>query len=99
MCDQHAIMALNAKKHRRLVVYQRQCGILRCQKIGMVHVDEALHGLISELRKTNKFEGKFLETLLIVPPTNTISAKKLMLIGLGNRNDFKPIMMRLVGLV
>lgn len=65
---------------------------------GMVHVDEALHGLITDLRKTNKFEGKFLETLLIVPPTNTIPAKKLLLIGLGNRNDFKPEMMRLVGL-
>lgn len=65
---------------------------------GMVHVDEALHGLITELRKTNKFEGKFLETLLIVPPANSVSAKKLLLIGLGNRSDFKPEMMRLVGL-
>jgi hypothetical protein len=65
---------------------------------GMIHVDEALHGLITDLRKTNKFEGKFLETLLIVPPANSISAKKLLLIGLGNRNDFKPEMMRMVGL-
>lgn len=65
---------------------------------GMVHVDEALHGLITELRKSNKFEGKFLETLLIVPSENTVSAKKLLLIGLGNRNDFKPEKMRMVGL-
>lgn len=65
---------------------------------GMVHVDEALHGLITDLRKSNKFEGKFLETLLIVPPPNSIPAKKLLLIGLGNRNDFKPEMMRLIGL-
>ena len=65
---------------------------------GMVHVDEALHGLITELRKTNKFEGKFLETLLIIPPANTISAKKLLLIGLGNRESFKPEMMRMIGL-
>lgn len=64
---------------------------------GMVHVDEALHGLITELRKTNKFEGRFLETLLIAPAANTIPAKKLLLIGLGNRNSFKPEMMRLVG--
>lgn len=64
---------------------------------GIVHVDEALHGLITELRKTNKFEGKSLETLLIAPAANTISAKKLLLIGLGNRNDFKPEMMRMVG--
>lgn len=65
---------------------------------GMVHVDEALHGLITELRKTNKFEGKFLETLLIIPPENTIPAKKLLLIGLGNRNNFKAEIMRMVGI-
>lgn len=65
---------------------------------GMFHVDEALKGLITDLRKTNKFEGKLLETLLILPPTNTISAKKLLLIGLGNRNDFKPEIMRMIGL-
>lgn len=64
---------------------------------GMVHVDQALHGLITELRKTNKFEGKSLETLLIIPPPNTIPAKKLLLIGLGNRNDFKPEIMRMIG--
>lgn len=66
---------------------------------GIVHVDEAFHGLITELRKTNKFEGKALETLLITPPENTISAKKLLLIGLGNRNHFKPELMRMVGIV
>lgn len=64
---------------------------------GMVHVDEALKGLITQLRKTNKFEGRLLETLLITPPENTIPAKKLLIIGLGNRNDFKPEIMRLVG--
>lgn len=64
---------------------------------GMVHVDEALHGLITDIRKSNKFEGEFLETLLITPPPNTIPAQKLLLIGLGNRTDFEPEMMRLVG--
>jgi hypothetical protein len=65
---------------------------------GVVHVDEALHGLITGLRKSNKFERKFLETLLIVQPANSIPAKKILLIGLGNRNNFKPEMMRLIGL-
>lgn len=64
---------------------------------GMVHVDEALHGLITELRKTNKFEGKELETLLLTPPPNTIPAKKLLIIGLGNRKDFKAEKMRMIG--
>lgn len=66
---------------------------------GLLHVDEALHGLITELRKMNKFHGRNLETLLITPPPNTIPAEKLLIIGLGNRHDFKPESMRLVGLV
>jgi hypothetical protein len=66
---------------------------------GMVHVDEALKGLITDLRKTGKFEGKELETLLIIPPANTIPAKKLLIIGLGNRNDFKAEKMRMVGVI
>lgn len=67
---------------------------------GMVHVDEALNGLITDLRKTNRFEGKLLETLLIIPPPgNNLGAKKLLLIGLGNRKYFKAEIMRLVGVV
>jgi hypothetical protein len=66
---------------------------------GMVHVDEALKGLITDLRKTNRFEGKLLETLLITPPAGSVAAKKLLLVGLGNRSDFKPEIMRLVGIV
>lgn len=66
---------------------------------GIVHVDEALHGLITDLRKTNKFKGKFLETLLITPPPQTILAKKLLLIGLGNRNNFNPEIMKMIGII
>jgi hypothetical protein len=66
---------------------------------GMVHLDEALKGLITDLRKTNRFEGKLLETLLITPPPGTIAAKKLLLIGLGNRKEFKAEIMRQVGIV
>lgn len=64
---------------------------------GMVHVDEALKGLITDLRKTKRFEGKLLETLLITPPSGTLPAPKLLLIGLGNRKDFNAEIMRLVG--
>ncbi len=66
---------------------------------GMVHLDEALNGLITEIRKTNKFRGELLETLLITPPPNTVKAKRLLLIGLGNRDSFKPEIMRMVGVV
>jgi hypothetical protein len=48
--------------------------------------------------KKNKFAGKALETLLIIPPANTIPAKKLLMIGLGNRDSFKPERMRMIGI-
>lgn len=65
---------------------------------GLLHVDEALNGLITKLRKTNKFKGKFLETLLI-DPQKKIPAKKILLIGLGDRNQFKSEMMQMIGLI
>lgn len=66
---------------------------------GMVHLDEALKGIITDLRKNGKFEGHALETLLIEPPKGTLASKKLLLIGLGDRNKFTPEIMKSVGSV
>ena len=66
---------------------------------GIYHVDEALHGLITDLRKTGKFKGQRYETLLIDAPNGTIAAKKLLLVGLGNRNQFEPSIMETVGTI
>jgi hypothetical protein len=66
---------------------------------GMVHVDQQLHGLITELRKSGRFVGHALETLLIIPPEGTIAAQKLLLIGLGDRSKFTPDLMVDVGRV
>ncbi len=66
---------------------------------GMVHVDAALKGLITDLRKSGKFAGHALETLLITPPPGSMPAKRLLLIGLGNRKDFNPDIMTNVGRV
>ena len=66
---------------------------------GMVHLDESLKGLITDLRKSGKFAGHSLETLLITPPSGTIGAKKLLLIGLGDRNKFTPELMQQVASV
>ncbi|HTB56457.1 MAG TPA: M17 family peptidase N-terminal domain-containing protein [Polyangia bacterium] len=66
---------------------------------GMVHLDQALHGLVTDLRKSGKFAGHALETLLITPPKGTIPAKRLLLIGLGDRKAFTPALMRQVGTV
>ena len=60
---------------------------------GMVHLDEALDGLITDLRKTGKFTGHAYETILITPPPGKILAKRLLLIGLGDRTKFTPEMM------
>lgn len=64
---------------------------------GMVHLDDALKGIITELRKNGKFTGHTLETLLITPPKGTLKAKQLLLIGLGDRNKFTPDLMISVG--
>ena len=66
---------------------------------GMVHVDKALKGLITELRSSGKFAGHALETLILIPPPGSIPAKRLLLIGLGNRKDFNPELMTSVGRV
>jgi hypothetical protein len=66
---------------------------------GMVHVDQQLHGLITELRKSGRFRGHALETLLITPPPGAIKAKRLLLIGLGSRNHFSAGLMVDVGRV
>lgn len=66
---------------------------------GMVHLDEALKGIITDVRKTGKFKGHALETLLITPPKGSLSSKKLLLIGLGDRNSFNAELMKEVGSV
>lgn len=66
---------------------------------GLLHVDQALNGLITDLRKSGKFTGRALETLLITPTKGSIPAQKLLLIGLGNRNNFNPELMTDVGRV
>jgi hypothetical protein len=64
---------------------------------GLVHVDKQLNGLLTDLRKSGKFTGHKLETLLITPPKGTIAAKKLLIIGLGARSRFTADVMTDVG--
>lgn len=60
-------------------------------------IDEKLGGKLQELRKSGQFGGHLLETLLVTPPPGTVLAKKLLLIGLGDRENFNASRMRLVG--
>lgn len=64
---------------------------------GLVHLDEALKGEFTKIRQSGQFKGHSLETLLITPPAGSMSAKKLLLIGLGDRNNFISELMTSVG--
>lgn len=64
---------------------------------GLVHLDEGLKGELTKIRQTGQFQGHTLETILITPPSGSMSAKKLLLIGLGDRNKFTPDLMTSVG--
>lgn len=66
---------------------------------GLVHVDDALKGMLTELRKSGRFEGRALETILITPPAGSMPAEKLLIIGLGDRNKFNVELMASVGRV
>ena len=60
-------------------------------------IDEHLGGLLSKIRKSNLFTGTLGETLLIVPKTGTIPARRLLLIGLGDRESFSPDREQVIG--
>ncbi|WP_183575768.1 M17 family peptidase N-terminal domain-containing protein [Mucilaginibacter sp. X5P1] len=64
---------------------------------GLVHVDDSLKGMLTELRKSGRFAGHALETLLITPPEGSMPAKRLLIIGLGDRNKFNAELMTSVG--
>jgi len=63
----------------------------------LVEANEKLKGLLDRVRKPELFRGDLGETLLITPPSGSLAAKKLLLIGLGNSQDFAPQRMQLVG--
>jgi hypothetical protein len=63
----------------------------------LTEANEKLKGLLDRVRKAELFRGELGETLLITPPTGSVSAKRLLIIGLGNSQDFAPQRMQLVG--
>jgi hypothetical protein len=63
----------------------------------LVEIDEKLHGLLDQIRKPSLFNGDLGETILLTPPAGTLSAKKLLIIGLGDSSGFTPQRMYLVG--
>jgi hypothetical protein len=56
-----------------------------------------LHGLLNSVRKKELFRGELGETMLLAPPQNSLGAKKLLIIGLGDSQTFSLERMQLVG--
>lgn len=62
-----------------------------------VELDKRLGGVIASLRERGEFVGDELETLLIVPPKDSIQAKALLLVGLGDEDALSLQVMERVG--
>ncbi|MDE1160421.1 MAG: M17 family peptidase N-terminal domain-containing protein [Acidobacteriaceae bacterium] len=54
----------------------------------LAELDTRLGGVLSSLRYGNAFRGTFGETLLITPKPGAMAAKRLLLVGLGDRDGF-----------
>jgi hypothetical protein len=63
----------------------------------LTEANEKLKGLLERVRKPGLFMGESGETLLITPPKDSLAAKRLLIIGLGDSQTFSPQRMQLVG--
>src|SRR5579864_863490 len=64
-----------------------------------VELDKHLGGVIASLRERGEFVGDQLETILITPPKDSIKAKALLLVGLGDEDALSLKLMEAVGRV
>src|SRR5437660_4988731 len=64
-----------------------------------VELDKRLGGVIGALRERGEFAGDQLETLLINPPKDSIKAKALVLVGLGDEDALSLNLMEVAGRV
>lgn len=62
-------------------------------------LDQEMGGLITAIRDRGEFIGDELETLLVVPPPNSIKPKLLLLIGLGDERNLSLDTMQRVGTI
>jgi len=62
-----------------------------------VELDKRLGGVIASLRNRAEFAGDELETLLLTPPKDTIKAKLLLLVGLGDDDSLSLERMERIG--
>jgi hypothetical protein len=63
----------------------------------LVEANDKLKGLLDRVRSPNLFRGELGETLLIARPKDSLGARKLLIVGLGDSQTFSPQRMQLVG--
>jgi hypothetical protein len=63
----------------------------------LAETNEKLNRLLERIRKPELFRGDLGETLLIAPPKGSLSARRLLIIGLGDPQTFSPQRMQLAG--
>ncbi len=62
-----------------------------------MEMNQKLKGILDQIRKPTLFRGEFGETILLVPPVGSLTARKLLIIGLGDTEGFSPQRMELIG--
>ena len=60
-------------------------------------LNRKLHRILSNLRERGEFAGELGETLLLTPPANSITPKRLLLIGVGEESALSLDRLTLVG--
>src|SRR6266550_5522985 len=63
----------------------------------MDDLNQKLHRILSNLRERGEFAGELGETLLLTPPANSITPKRLLLIGIGEESALSLDRLTLVG--
>jgi len=63
----------------------------------LAEMNVKLKGLLDRVRKPELFRGELGETLLLAPPKDSLGARRLLIIGLGDSQIFSPQRMQLVG--
>lgn len=65
----------------------------------MKDFDDKLGGLLSAVRNGGEFVGELAETFLFLPPTNAITPKQVLVIGLGDEKELSLGTLQTVGRV
>jgi hypothetical protein len=63
----------------------------------LIEINQKLGGLLDRIRSTAQFRGEVGETVLISPRAGSLSARRLLIVGLGDAQTFMPARMNLVG--